>query len=109
MRFGGCNINIVSKDDILKVNMDERLATLRFICDNSSHIIVDIEKCKKCRGKSCMYFCPANVYCYDEETENISIDYENCLECGTCRLCCPHEAIDWQYPGNSSGVTFRFG
>ncbi len=99
----------MSENDILKVNTDQRLATLRFICNNNSHLSVDIEKCKNCGEKSCMYFCPADVYSFDEDNGMINVDYENCLECGTCRICCPYDAISWEYPEGSKGVSFRFG
>lgn len=91
------------------LKIDEKLATLRFICDNKSHIIVDIEKCKKCKTKNCLYFCPACVYSMENDEEIPTISYENCLECGTCRLSCPHNAIEWNNPKGSCGVRYRFG
>lgn len=89
--------------------IDEKLATLRFICDNNSHIKVDIEKCKKCETKNCLYFCPACVYSIENDDKIPSINYENCLECGTCRLSCPYDAIEWNNPKGSCGVRYRFG
>lgn len=101
------NVGIMSEKDVLNVTIDERLATLRFICNNKSHITVDNLLCKGCDGKNCLYFCPANVY--TQENGIINVDYENCLECGTCRLCCPKGAICWEYPKDASGVSYRFG
>ncbi len=99
----------MSENDILNVNTDERLATLRFICNNKSHISIDVEKCKNCKNKECTFFCPADVYTHNEKTNLINADYENCLECGTCRLSCPYNAINWEYPNDSAGVTYKFG
>ncbi|MDO5437803.1 MAG: 4Fe-4S dicluster domain-containing protein [bacterium] len=95
--------------DNLNLNIDERLATLRFICDNKSHITVDVSKCKNCENKNCVYFCPAGVYNREDGSGIPVVDYENCLECGTCRICCPYNAIEWNYPCNASGVRYRFG
>lgn len=104
----GCNIGIMCDKDNSNPKIDDKLATLRFICDNKSHITVDIEKCKKCESKNCLYFCPADVYSKDD-VKIISVDYENCLECGTCRICCPYNAISWNYPEGGHGVRYRFG
>lgn len=109
MRYRGYNISIMSENDIFNVNTDERLATLRFICNNKSHISIDVEKCKNCKNKECTFFCPADVYTYDKEANLINADFENCLECGTCRLSCPNGAIKWEYPRDSQGPTYKFG
>ena len=105
----GYNINIMKNNTNLEVNIDEKLASLRFICDNISHIQVDTEKCAACNEKNCLSFCPAKVYSINEETNKLMIEYENCLECGTCRICCPKDAISWEYPKGSKGVSYRFG
>ncbi len=89
--------------------IDEKLATLRFICDNNSHITVDTSLCEKCKDKNCTYFCPANVYTINDDGKTLSVEYENCLECGTCRICCPMGAVSWNYPEGSKGVRYRFG
>ncbi len=90
------------------VNIDKKLATLSFICDNKSHIAVDFKKCQKCKTKDCLYVCPAKVYDIEQDG-TLNIEYENCLECGTCRICCPHDAINWNCPNGSKGVRYRFG
>ncbi|MCD8024284.1 MAG: 4Fe-4S dicluster domain-containing protein [Candidatus Gastranaerophilales bacterium] len=99
----------MDKNNDLIVNIDEKLATLRFICDNKSHIKLDIELCKKCKTKECAYFCPADVYNFENGNEIPTVDFENCLECGTCRICCPMNSLDWNYPKGGRGVRFRFG
>lgn len=107
MYTGGYNIGIMADMDNLNPDIDERLATLRFICNNDRHLKVNVELCKKCKDKNCLYFCPAGVYKFEDDT--LDVEFENCLECGTCRICCPYNAIKWEYPKNSSGVTYRFG
>ena len=44
----------------------------------------------------CLYICPANVYRADDN--RISVAYEGCLECGSCRIACPHLNIEWRFP-----------
>ena len=46
---------------------------------------------------------------YKLEGNKIIIGYENCLECGTCRLACPYENISWKYPRGGFGVKYRYG
>ncbi|MEM3395263.1 MAG: 4Fe-4S binding protein, partial [Nitrososphaerota archaeon] len=55
----------------------------------------------------CTYLCPAK--CYIPTENGILFSYEGCLECGTCRIVCPHEAINWDYPLSGRGVQYRFG
>jgi len=31
------------------------------------------------------------------------------LECGTCRIACGAEVLEWNYPEGGAGVQFRFG
>lgn len=97
------------KKEDLNTRIDEKLASLRFVCDNNSHIKLKSEVCRSCKGKECLNFCPAEVYKLQENGEDIEVEFENCLECGTCRLSCPFSAVDWQYPKDSSGATFKFG
>ncbi|MEE0496271.1 MAG: 4Fe-4S dicluster domain-containing protein, partial [Cyanobacteriota bacterium] len=44
-----------------------------------------------------------------EEKKEIIVNYENCLECGACRIACERKAIDWKYPKGTKGVTFKQG
>lgn len=109
MYFRGYNLDIMCEFEEKIVNIDERLATLRFICDNKRHITIDTEKCKNCEEKNCLFFCPANVYSCESGSDIPAVDYENCLECGTCRICCPKGAIIWNNPEGGTGVRYRFG
>lgn len=109
MFIGGYNIDFMCNLDDKNLEIDERLATLRFICNNNTHIHIDTEKCKVCTTRECLNCCPADVYKYNEENKTIEVEYENCLECGTCRICCPHGAIKWDSPKGETGVRYRFG
>jgi len=39
----------------------------------------------------------------------ISVSYEGCLECGSCRIGCPHLNIEWRFPTGGYGISHRFG
>lgn len=74
-----------------------------------AHIVIEQEICQTvCQTQPCLHICPAELYTLNAEDE-IIVDYEGCLECGTCLIACPHDALTWNYPGGSSGVQYRFG
>ena len=61
----------------------------------------------RCAGQPCLYFCPANVYRL--ENGRIGVAWEGCVECGSCRVACPHLNIEWRFPTGGCGVSLRFG
>jgi len=92
----------------------EKLYLVRFKTDTESHLKVDLEKCKTCKDKKCIYICPAEVYKLVvsgaklmDAKENIAVSFEACLECGTCRIAC--EFIEWKNPKGGFGVCYRYG
>ena len=90
------------------MDINDKLATLKYNTDSESHLSVDNDVCMRCKLKSCLTVCPANVYEWSEEEGILIIRYENCLECGACRIICPKKAISWQYPKSSKGVLYKF-
>ena len=90
-----------------KKAIEDKLTSLKYNCDNESHLIVNQKKCAKCKEKTCTFVCPADVYNYQEDTKELIIQYENCLECGACRISCPKKAIDWNYPKSGKGIIFK--
>ena len=58
-----------------------------------------------CQEKPCTDFCPARVYEYKDD--KIVVGFEGCLECGACRIACPHNNVDWNYPRAGFGIQFR--
>lgn len=91
------------------MSIDDKLFKVKYVSDNVSHLTPDPKKCKNCKAKSCTLVCPANVWEWDEETQNITVNYENCLECGACRIACDYQSIKWEYPKGNKGVTFKQG
>ncbi len=90
------------------VNIDDKLFTVKYNADKESHLAPDQEQCKNCQDKPCTYICPANVYSYDEEQDKVLVGFENCLECGACRIACPTHSLDWKYPKGGCGVTYKY-
>ncbi len=90
------------------MNIQEKLYTTRYNIDNENpHIIVDQEKCKQCTDTPCLFMCP--VEAYTQEGEEIALSWQDCMECGTCRIICPLGAIQWSFPRGGFGVCFRYG
>jgi len=90
-------------------NLDDKLASVKYNPSEKSHLIPNPEDCQRCKDKPCLAFCPAHVYEWDEEGEKLLVGYENCLECGACRIGCTYQSIEWEYPEGGCGVTFKFG
>ena len=91
------------------MRLDEKLYLLRHLIDDESHIKVEEEACGKCKEKVCMNICPANVYSYlvIDGVCKVYVAYENCVECGTCRIICPF--IEWENPKGGMGISYRYG
>lgn len=88
--------------------INEKLLKTRFVIDSGkAHITLKNEACLTCREKPCINVCPAQ--CYELENERVSFSWENCVECGSCRIVCPAGAITWDYPRGGFGVCYRFG
>lgn len=60
------------------------------------------------RLKPAIKACPAGLYTENAEGE-VLLSAEGCLECGTCRLLCGLEVLDWNYPEGGDGVQYRYG
>jgi ferredoxin like protein len=92
--------------------LEEKLDLTKITTDqNYAHIEINPEICKaKCTTYDCVYGCPADCYKFTEGEEAegpVVFDYVACLECGTCRIVCPHGSVDWKYPKGGFGVEFK--
>lgn len=93
-----------------KLTLEDKLFTVKYNAAKESHIKVDNEICKKCTtNRICLTICPAKVYELEEGHTEVHVSFENCLECGTCRVACTDNAIDWRCPQGGMGVCYRFG
>ena len=92
-----------------KMNINEKLAVLKYNKDKESHLSVDDDICMRCKEKDCTFICPANVYEWNPQKCMLTIRYENCLECGACRIACDKGNINWKHPRAGYGVKFKNG
>ena len=91
------------------INIDNKLATVKYNPDNNSHLHPCQEDCKECESKCCVFVCPAKVYEWSEERNELIVNFENCLECGACKIVCEKKSLGWEYPKGTKGVTFKQG
>ena len=89
------------------MKLEDKLYLLKFKPEEKTHLMPKEEDCQRCQGRPCTSFCPAQVYKW--EGEKLVVSYENCLECGTCRVACTREGVRWEYPNGGMGVKYRFG
>jgi ferredoxin like protein len=88
-----------------RIRVEDLLQRDSWDVDPRPHIRLNAEKCAGCPTKPCTRMCPAG--CYVEAGGSIVFSYEGCLECGTCRVVCPMEAIEWDYPVSGRGIQYR--
>jgi ferredoxin like protein len=92
------------------MKLEDKLYLDKFVWDEQSHIqIVSDDVCRRCPDKPCTIVCPADVYHWEEEGQRIVVSYENCIECGACRLICPYNNISCVMPRGGFGVQYRYG
>jgi len=91
------------------MNIEAKLGLDVFKLDDRPHIVIDLDACRmRCRLRPCLYVCPANLYTLNREGD-VQVDFEGCLECGTCLIACIDDALTWHYPRAGYGVQYRFG
>lgn len=92
------------------LTVEERLYANETRSDKVSHLeISQGAVCSDCVGRECTVVCPAKTYRWSEEDRRIQVSFENCLECGACRIVCPHANISWRYPMGGMGICYRYG
>ncbi len=99
----------INMEYIDKMNLDNKLSTLKYTPDTDSHLKPVQEDCVKCKNRPCINTCPAGVYEWLESENRLLVKYENCLECGACRIMCEKNSLKWEYPKGTKGVTFKKG
>jgi ferredoxin like protein len=90
-------------------DLEDKLYTVKYTPDTNSHLQPVQECCRVCKSKICTTVCPAGVYEWDENMQKLIVNYENCLECGACRIACESASLGWEYPKGTKGVTFKQG
>ena len=92
-----------------KMNLDKNLSTLKYTPDKESHLKPCQEDCLICKNRPCINACPAGVYEWLKDSNKLLVKYENCLECGACRILCEKKSLKWEYPKGNKGVLFKRG
>lgn len=90
-----------------KLSLEDKLFLVKRKKDSLSHITVNNDLCKDCTVKTCINICPSRTY--EEINGKVEAVYENCLECGTCRVACVKGAIVWDNPRGGFGITYLNG
>lgn len=90
-------------------SIDDKLFKVKYTpSPDDCHLNPVSDDCATCVSKVCTIVCPAKVYEWDEDRKKLVVGYENCLECGACRIVCEKQTLDWRYPKGTNGVTFKF-
>ncbi|OGO69607.1 MAG: hypothetical protein A2Z37_12900 [Chloroflexi bacterium RBG_19FT_COMBO_62_14] len=94
-----------------QLGLQEKLGLDVFKIDSEKpHIVIDHAVCReRCTVRPCLYVCPAKLFAIQPDSDDIFVDYEGCLECGTCFIVCEDQALSWEYPRAGYGVQYRFG
>ena len=89
------------------MKIDAKLGLDVFKLDEQRHITIDTVVCHEvCAAPVCLAVCPADLYELDDRGE-MTVNWEGCLECGTCLICCDARALTWTYPRGGFGVQYR--
>jgi ferredoxin like protein len=87
--------------------IEDKLSKVRYRIDTKPHIKVNTELCETCTENFCLYVCPVQNYVFIDG--KMIFSWQGCMECGACRIACPRQAIDWNFPRGSFGVCLRYG
>lgn len=100
----------IEREELPEVFIDDMLMSLKYYIDEQqAHIrLISQDVCARCESRPCLYFCPVGVY-REQESGQIQIAHQSCIECGSCRVMCPHANIIWKYPRGGFGVAYKFG
>ncbi len=87
--------------------MAERLDLVRRRFAEATHIEVDQEAFKADADQALLFICPAQVFKLNASDGSCIVNYEDCLECGTCQVA--RRYTTWRNPKGGFGVTYRHG
>lgn len=90
-----------------KLSMAERLDLVRRRFAETSHIEVEQEAFRADQDKAVLFICPAQVFKLNTDDGSCIVNYEDCLECGTCQVA--RRYTRWRNPKGGYGVTYRYG
>ena len=82
------------------LSIAQRVANLKYDDDSVSHIRVLNPKSEFM--KKMVLLCPTR--CYNLENDQVMLQYEGCIECGTCA-----KETMWRHPRGEKGIVFQYG
>ncbi|WP_425061010.1 hypothetical protein SCACP_17770 [Sporomusa carbonis] len=94
------------------MTLNDKIALINFNPDDTrQHVaIVSQEQCCNCQDKQCLNVCPTRVFKWDYQPGSpILVYYQQCVECGACRLACQFNNVEFEYPYGGYGVAYREG
>ena len=94
------------------MQLQDKIMLIHFNPDNSiQHVAVqNQEHCSTCEEKQCLTICPTGVFKWDCRSGSpILVHYQQCVECGACRLICRFDNILFDYPPGGMGVAYWEG
>lgn len=89
-------------------NLKAKLGINVFKPGREPHIRIKPGAEKNEKLRQAVYVCPAGLYSVNESGD-VVLDIDGCLECGTCRIACGPDLLEWYYPEAGAGVQFRCG
>ncbi|MBI2303157.1 MAG: 4Fe-4S dicluster domain-containing protein [Chloroflexi bacterium] len=92
----------------VEFSIEAKLGQDTFKVDKGPHIVPDPAVCRTCGPKWCIKTCPAHLYAANGDG-SVTLNFEGCLECGTCLVACLPRSLDWHYPRGGFGVQLRYG
>lgn len=95
-------------DDALYALLKEKLGADAFKEVGEFHIRIHDGAEATERMRKAILVCPAGLYKLDADGK-VVVSEDGCLECGTCKIACGDDVLDWRYPDAMCGVQYRFG
>ena len=91
------------------MKVEDKVALCAIKHHEKSHIQLDADACRGCDTRICLKACPAHLYTMEPDSGEVKVEHTGCLECGTCMVICPLQAVDWRYPEPGFGISYRHG
>ena len=97
-----------------EATVEAKLGTVDWKKSPNTHITLknagaDSPCATTCNHKPCTTVCPAKVYEWEADHKKVIVNYENCIECGACRMLCPFDNIQCDWPEGGMGVKYKYG
>jgi electron transfer flavoprotein-quinone oxidoreductase len=90
----------ISEYSISIPELSQRISSLSYNDDPQSHIKITNSKSEFM--KKMVTLCPTK--CYSLEGEDVVLQHEGCIECGTCS-----PETEWRHPKGEKGIQYKYG